>query len=877
MAMGQIRRSLTSELNMVFKIPISPRLWAALLTTVAVFRTSALQGQGSPVVRSIAGTVQDSTGAAVAGAQVTLDRADGTELMHTVADGTGGFQFRNVPSGSYEIDVQQTGFRETKVRASADKTARLALRIVLPVAAVEEQVTVGASDTSAQVSTEIGQNQNGNSLDRNALDRLPVFDQDYITTLSRFLDADATGGNGVTLVVNGVEANGPGVTPSAVQSVKINQNPYSALFSRPGRARIEITTSGGTPKLHGAANFLYRDSLFDARNPFAVVKPGEQRTYYEGSLTGPLSHSKKTTFLLALDRDSDNQQAVVVAAGPTRAVDANVPNPTKHYFLSGRVFHDYGQANQLWVGYSYEHRTIANQGVGGTVLPEAGTNTLFFEHEVNVGHVYLFSPKLLNQLHFLVGHFDNQTRSLNGNPQLVVSGAFTGGGAQADARRTEYHFDGTDILTYTAGKQEFKFGIDVPDISRRGFDDFTNQGGTYSFASVADYVASRPFSYVVQQGQGHVTFLEKTVAGVFEDNIRVRPNFSVAVGVRYYWQNYFHDVAHNFGPRFSFAYAPSQKGKTVLRGGAGMFFDRSGPSPISDLLHFNGVQLRRFIVLNPGFPATAPQIASVPTSVVTLDPHARIPYSIQYGIGIERQLTASSSFAVNYIGTRGIDLFRSIDANAPLPSAYATRPNAALGQNRQLQSEGYQKSNALELSFRGRPTRFFTGQAQYTLGKTYNNTSGITYFPANSYAPNADWGRSDNDRRNKFDLLGTLSGGKWFDFGTALSLYSGHPVNVTTGNDENRDSLALDRPTGVTRNSLHGPGYINLDLNLSHTVMLTKARKDGPTATLAINSFNVLNHENDVTYVGVVSSPFFGRPVLAQPARRMQLDLELKF
>jgi hypothetical protein len=214
--------------------------------------------------------------------------------------------------------------------------------------------------------------------------------------------------------------------------------------------------------------------------------------------------------------------------------------------------------------------------------------------------------------------------------------------------------------------------------------------------------------------------------------------------------------------------------------------------------------------------------------------------------------------------------------NAPPPPTYAARPNSALGQNRQLQSEGYLKSNALEISFRGRPTRFLSGQAQYTLGKTYNNTSGITYFPASSYAPGADWGRSDNDRRNKFDLLGTLSAGKWFDFGTALSLYAGKPVNVTTGSDENRDGLPLDRPIGVPRNSFHGPGYISLDLNLSHTVMLRR-RKDGPTATLAVNSFNVLNHENDITYVGVISSPFFGHSVSAQPGRRMQLDLQFKF
>jgi hypothetical protein len=821
--------------------------------------------------------VQDSSGAVIAGAQVTLAGPDGKTVAQGTTDNSGNFFFAGISTGSYTVDVTKDGFRETRQQAKVGSEARPQIRIVLPVATVTQEVTVGASDNAAQVSTEISQNQSSNSIDRDALDRLPVFDQDYITTMSRFLDADATGANGVTLVVNGVEANGPGVTASAIQSVKINQNPYTALYSRPGRARVEITTKGGTPQLHGSANFLYRDSLFDAQNAFATTKPSEQRTYYEGSLTGPLSHDKKTTFLLALDRDSDNQEAIVVAAGPGGPINANVPNPTDHYFISGRVFHDYSQGNQFWIGYSYEHKTVQNQGVGGTVLPSAGTNTLFFEHEVNVGHTYVFSPNFLNQLHFLVGHFDNQVHDLNENPQLIVSGAFTGGGAQAQYRKTEYHFDGTDIVTYTAGKQVIKFGVDVPDISRRGFDDFTNRQGTYSFASLSDYTAARPFSYVVQSGQGHVTFLETTFAGIFEDTIRLKPNLSVALGVRYYWQNFFHNVPHDFAPRLSFAYAPSATGKTVIRGGAGFFFDRTGPSPISDLLHFNGVRLKRFIVNSPSYPITAPELAGVPTSVVVLDPRQRIPYIIQYGIGVEQQLNARSSLFANYVGSRGVDLFRSRDVNAPPPPYYAARPNPNLGQERQLESEGYLKSNSLEIGFRGRPASFFTGQARYALGKTYNDTSGITYFPANSYFPNADWSRSDNDQRNKFDLLGTFEAPNWFNFGTALSLYSGKPVNITTGNDNNNDSLPLDRPVGVPRNAMHGPSYIDLDLNLAHDFHLSKSGKEGPVATLAINSFNVLNHPNDVAYIGVVSSPFFGHAVAALPPRRMQLDLEFKF
>jgi hypothetical protein len=263
--------------------------------------------------------------------------------------------------------------------------------------------------------------------------------------------------------------------------------------------------------------------------------------------------------------------------------------------------------------------------------------------------------------------------------------------------------------------------------------------------------------------------------------------------------------------------------------------------------------------------------------MVTLDPRQRIPYSVQYGIGFERQLNAAASVFANYVGMRGIDRFRSRDVNAPPPPAYAARPNPNLGQNRQIESEGYLKSNALEIGFRGRPAKFLTGQARYNLGKTYNNSADITSFPANSYAPNADWSRSNNDQRHKFDMLASLQARNWFSFGTALSVYSGKPVNVTTGNDDNHDGLALDRVTGVPRNSMHGPSYVGLDLNAAHDFPLTKERNKGPLVSLAMNSFNVLNHPNYSTYIGVAGSPFFGHPVEAQPPRRMQINLELKF
>jgi hypothetical protein len=851
---------------------------------------SPTEDQRPSSAKTLGGTVLDPSGAAISHAHVSVLRSDGKTVAQGITDDSGGFRFPALPSGNYTLQFQAEGFRDAQLQIDSSSRRLAPLRVVLQVAAANENITVATGVSAPLVSIETSENQNANTIDRNALDRMPVFDHDYITTMSRFLDDNATGTNGITLVVNGIEANGPGVTASAVQEVRINQNPYSARFSRPGRARLEIITKGGTPNYHGTLNFMFRDSVFDARNAFALVKPPESRQYYEGSLTGPLGKSKRTSFLISLDEDLQDQQAIVdetallaaEAVNGGAAIPQTVPNPTHHFFGSGRIFHDLANGDQFWIGYSYEHRSVKNQGVGGTVLPSAATNAPFLEHEINVSYRHQFSPHWLHQTRFLVGHFDTSVQSVSPSPQIVVSGLFTMGGAQADSRRTEYHFDGTDFATYASGKHELSFGIDVPDISRRGLDDFTNRAGTYTFTSNNFTSTTKvPSVFQLQTGQGHVTFLEK-IFGVFvEDNIRLRPNFSFYVGVRYYFQNYFHDDPNNFAPRVGFAYAPSANSKTVIRGGAGVFYDRTGPSPIADLLHFNGINLLRFIAEgSPTTPLTYPidpaTLAQVPTSIVTLDPRLRIPYTLQYSIGVERQITAKTTLSATYIGTRGIDVFRSIDANAPVGGS-STRPNPALGQVREMQSEGYLEGNSLELTFRGKVNRYFSGQVQYTLSKTYNNTSGITYFPANSHDPGADWGRSDNDRRHKFDLLASTQPTRFFTLGVALSLYSDKPVNVTTGSDDNKDGIVNDRPVGFARNPMHGPGLIGLDVNLSHDFPLTKATKEAKVLSLSLNSFNVLNHTNDVSYVGVITSPLFGQPVAAQPPRRTQLDVEFKF
>jgi outer membrane receptor protein involved in Fe transport len=524
--------------------------------------------------------------------------------------------------------------------------------------------------------------------------------------------------------------------------------------------------------------------------------------------------------------------------------------------------------------------SVNNQNVGGTTLPEAGVNTHNKEQEITFSETMVLSPKLVNNFRLLLGVERQSADSITRDRRVVVLDAFTGGGAQADYLRTEYHAQLMEMLAYSNHKHLIKVGINVPDLSRRGFDNNLNSAGTYYFSSLADYLQGRPFSFVQQQGNGHVVFLEKLIGLFAQDEYHPRKNLMLSFGLRYDWQNYFRD-SNNFAPRFSFAYAPGDSQKLVFRGGAGIFYDRSGPRPIQDILLFNGSRLRQYVILNPTYPDPFANgtFAAQPVSETLLAPNIKIPYTVQYSFGLERQLRKSTTLALTYLGSRGVDQFRSRDVNAPLAPNYAVRPTPSIGVVREIEAEGRRVSNSLEVTLRGNVTRFFNGMAQYRLSSAHDDTSGITYFPPNAYDLAGEWARSDFDRRHRFELIGTINPGKLFNLGVSWSLYSGQPYTLTTGLDQFHTGTANARPAGVPRNSLQGPAYADLDLRWSRDFSVSKGKKkeDGVKATLALDAFNVLNEVNYAGFIGNLSSPFFGRAIAAQPSRRLQLSFRLKF
>jgi Carboxypeptidase regulatory-like domain len=851
-----------------------------LLAGVFVVLNALAASAQRPSGVTLGGTVTDQTGAVLPNAQVELRNA-ASEPRTTTTNEAGEFQFASISPGRYEIVAVFEGLQTTTVRVTVSGRPPAPVRVMMPLAGIRQEITVGTS--VAEIRADAISNLDSSVLDEQALQNLPIFNGDVVGTMSRFLDSTAIGTNGVMLVVNGVEVNSLTLPASAIQQIKINQDPYAPEFRQPGRGRIEVITKPGSQHYSGTGGLVFRDASINAKDAFAVVKPPEQRRIFEAFLGGPIGRSKSTGFTMSLMHDSEDTQSVVLATDPSGLVRANVADPFRKAYASGTLTHQHGKANTFVVTASYDGETQRNQGVGGVTLPSAGLSWRSNEQDIIYNQLTVIRPTLFNQIRLMLGYEDETWESNSAAPRIVVLDAFTAGGAQADRSRTEHHLQLTDVVSWTAGRHTVKAGFQIPDWSRRRFDDSSNTAGTFYFSSLADYAASRPYSYIQQVGNGHIVFLEKVLGSFVQDEIRVRPNLTAVVGMRYDWQNYFHD-GNNVSPRGSIAFAPGTSGRTVIRAGAGLFYDRSGPGPIQDVLKYDGTRLLRYVITDPGYPsafAAQGAVAVQPPGIVTFAPGVVIPSSLQYSVGVERQLRKGTSASVTYTGTRGFDLFRSRDVNAPLPPLYLSRPDPAYGVVREIESLGRAQANSVQFTLKGQFAPRSTGSMQYTLSKAMNDTSGVNWLAPNSYDLSLEYARADSDQRHRFDFVGTFNQGSWLNLGVALALYSGRPYSIVTGHDDFNTGTANARPAGTARNSADGPGYADLDLRWSRALSLRGgsggANKSGPSLTIGIDAFNVLNRVNYSRYIGTLTSPFFGQAISSQPARRLQLSLRFRF
>ena len=825
----------------------------------------------------LSGFVQDPSGLPIPGAEVGLI-SEATRHRLSVASGVdGSFRFDAVPEGSVELEASAPGFAPYRSRvAVAADLQPVAVR--LQIEDLSEQITVNESDAN-RPGIEAAQNLDSIPISREDLDVLPALDQDVLSVASQFLDGGVLGTSGAVLVVDGIESERLGMTSSAIAEVRINNNPYSAQFSRPGRGRIEVITKQGSADFHGELTFGVRDYRFDARNAFAQERPLQRRRRLEGHLTGPLGKSGRNTFLISAERDVDDQQSIVFAQTPAGARNEAFPQPEHETEFSAR-FNRYLGDTQMWsLRYSADSEAESGSGVGGFELPETAFDQNESSQGVRFDHKWFGSTKWFTDLSINFERDREREAGVNSqDPRIVVLDSFTGGSAQRDSRESETEFEMSFVTSWLLTKHSVRAGFLIPRTSRQTLSDRDNFGGTFRFASLAEFEAGRPFSFVQRSGESDLTFWSRQLAGFVQDDIRLASNVNLGVGLRYDWQNYMPD-RNNFAPRASLAWGLGNDRKTVLRAGAGIFYDRLGLSLIRDTLLLNGVRVREVLINNPSFPdpyAGAGEVGELPASVVRFGPALRTPYLIHHNFGVETELRSGLTLAATYTGIRGNKMLRSLDRNAPLGPDFE-RPADRLAEVRELESAGTLKSRSLNLQLRGRMTRWFRGTVLYTLGRSYDDVGDEDDLPPNSYDLRGQWARADFDRRHQLRLMGNFTLPAELQLGTIYTAYSGRPYEWTTGIDSNLDGRAAERPPGVERNVLQSAGIRKLDLRISRKFPITSQGGDGPALTVMADAFNVLNQVNYSQFVGNANSPLFGQPVSADSARRLQFTVRFGF
>jgi hypothetical protein len=328
--------------------------------------------------------------------------------------------------------------------------------------------------------------------------------------------------------------------------------------------------------------------------------------------------------------------------------------------------------------------------------------------------------------------------------------------------------------------------------------------------------------------------------------------------------------------------------KVVLRGGGGIYYDRFGSGPLLDLVRYQNAR-RRSIQFSFD-PALAPTTGCVPVTncetitgqppnLAQLAPNAQIPYQMQYGLSIERQLGEHATGTISVYSARGIHEFRSVDVNAPTPdSGYTVRPDPTFGLIRQMQPAGFFEGSGLDISYRGRFNKYFSGFGRYTWSHYESNTGGIGWFPQNQYAPNDEWANAGFDRRQRLGVYAMFNRDSLFNLSTGIFANSGRPWTILTGTDAYGDSLFNTRPDGVAPDTETAPSYVDLDLRWGHDFAITPDKgEEAPRLGFSAAAFNVLNHENPSTIDTVESSPDFGDVVGVNPPRRIQMGMRFEF
>jgi hypothetical protein len=791
--------------------------------------------------------------------------------------------------GKYLLEVEAEGFKayaeEINIKAGANEAS-----VVLEVDIIEENIDVRPDALDQALDPREGALTN--YLSREQIDALP----DDPKELEKVLRQIA--GENAVIRVDGF-TGGQLPPKSQIASIKIIRSTFDAEFHEAGFPLVDIITKAGGSRWGGSLAFRFNDESLNARQAFAVSRRPSQLRSFDGFLSGPVIKNKTSLTAFAFGNSSYDTHTIV-AALPDGALNETAQRTSDFLYTSIKVIHNLSKTHSLNATYSHNQNRAGNLGVGGFNLPERAYDSEISTSQLRVGVSGYASDKFLHEFRL---QFTDETASqtpLNDEPAIIVLDAFSRGGAGVDNARRRRSLWLSENLLFGAGSHALKIG-GLIEQDRLKLETADNRNGTFTFSSLDDFVLKRPATFTQRQTPRSVD-LPQTQVGVFlQDDIRLHKTLSLSLGIRYERQSALKD-GNNFSPRLGFVWSPEEHGRITFRGGVGVFYTWLSSADLGTILSQDASQPGEIIVVNPGFnnPSPIAGANSLPQSFWTLAPKLRSPYLIPASVGVETRLGRNFTLRVLYNFQRGVHQFRSRDINAPLPNA--GRPDASLGRITQVESSAFFVRNSLNVSASGSLTRRFSFTFDYTLAKTISDAEGIFSLPSNSYDLSLDRSNSNTDQRHRFYAFSNWNIRRGLNFSTIFKVGSPLPYTVTTGRDDNGDAIFNDRPFGVGRNSLRGNWQRQIDLNLGWTVFFgdrknsasgpqtiiltgSEASAGGfeldPTKRFALKFYasatNILNQTNLKNFVGVQTSPLFGRAISASSPRQIEAGIRLNF
>jgi Carboxypeptidase regulatory-like domain len=300
-----------------------------------------------------------------------------------------------------------------------------------------------------------------------------------------------------------------------------------------------------------------------------------------------------------------------------------------------------------------------------------------------------------------------------------------------------------------------------------------------------------------------------------------------------------HDYRGAVAPRLGIAYSPGNSGNTVIRAGAGMYYN--------DLAQNGWVDAFRAVVTEP-----VPLLAAGDQGAL-IDPHYHAPYALQASAGFERALSRNWRLNINYEHQQGVHQYRRYEytandpALAPNGTLPATAPNISV-----FRTDNRSRYDGVSFAINHSFSRNFEMTAHYTLasastwgavvGELFDYVNGVSSV-SNPFGP-GDHGPSGEDVRHRFVVGGTLHLPWGLEFSTLSQFESARPFTLTTSVDINGDGVANDRAVvngrQTTLDQFRGVPFAQIDLRLTRTFKLNERISLKPF----VEFFNLLNRQN---------------------------------